>query len=559
LLLMTGGISLLGLYAFKQPERPGKRYFFLMIYGWAAWTLSAALEIAVTNETARFVTVLLQMLCALLVATFTLFFSLEYAGRQNWLTRRKMALLLIPSFAIMTVAATNPLNHWFWSGMPFGSKVYEIRNTAAWIGIVYSQIICLINLGVLIDGLLRAPTFSTPIVLLMIGQVIPPMAFLLAEPGFWNLSPVQAALLASSLTIPIYFLTLFNFRLLRVSPIGRDVALKNMNYGLIVLDAENRLIDLNPAAHKLPGMPASIDIGQTADKALGVWWERIAGLVGSQPVSQELAVGIGSERQMFVIHSIPLLHSSGVRIGQTIVLNDVTPAWRTRQEQARRQWVQAALEEREQLAEELHDGLAQNLAFLNLQAQAAQVYLQTGQTEAAGDCLNRLVEVSRQMQGDTRELIGNLMIVSKPSEGFTTLLRQTLESAQKQTGVVTIFEVSPEAETLCNSEAIDPAVVVQMVRIFQEALTNVRKHACHANQVNVCLTTQSEELCLTVVDDGVGIDPAQLASAKAGHFGLEVMRQRASRIGARLEIQSKVGQGTQITVRVPIETAGSSG
>jgi signal transduction histidine kinase len=93
-------------------------------------------------------------------------------------------------------------------------------------------------------------------------------------------------------------------------------------------------------------------------------------------------------------------------------MRDVTEQRRAQVKLLEQQWAQATLQERELLAQELHDGLAQNLGFLNLQAQAAGLYLRSGQGEAAQDSLDRLAGVALEMQGDTRALIDNLLVSS---------------------------------------------------------------------------------------------------------------------------------------------------
>jgi signal transduction histidine kinase len=102
--------------------------------------------------------------------------------------------------------------------------------------------------------------------------------------------------------------------------------------------------------------------------------------------------------------------------------------------------VQATLEERKQLADELHDRLSQSLAFLNLQSQAAQVYLQIGQSDAAQASLARLSEAAGEIQAETRELIGSLLSVSLPAENFCDSLSQILADYEGQAGLATSRE-----------------------------------------------------------------------------------------------------------------------
>jgi signal transduction histidine kinase len=545
-------IGVLLFFTWKQPNRPGKRYFFLMICLWLAWALAVVLELATRSNDIRFMATLIQIFCVALFSPFQLFFSLEYAGWRQWLTPGRMALLCMPAFLIAILSLTNPIHHLFWSEQRFGADVIEVRSIFSWGVIAYNYLLWFVNIVVLITCMLRAPTFSAPIVLMLIGQSIPMAAFWAARPELTSLSPLQLAMLASNISALIYFLGFYNFRLLRVLPVAREMALEHMAYGLIVLDAEERIIDLNSAARALPGLPQDLVVGRASAQALGTWWDRISPLSGSEPASQEIRVGTGSSQRVFDVHSLPLFHASGWHIGQVFVLNEITSAWHTRQHLAQQQWALATLQEREQLAQELHDGLSQNLAFLNVQAQAVQVYLKTGQAESAQSCLDRLVEVSRQMQGDTRELIGNLMVVSQPADGLVVALQRALSGFEKQTGLGTVLEIDKEANAVCSPDVMDPTVVLQLLRITQEALANVRKHARHPNQIIVRLSVAGEQMQVSVTDNGAGFDTTLVQAGHDRHFGLHIMQQRAARIGAQLSIYSQIGQGTRVEVCVPV-------
>jgi signal transduction histidine kinase len=232
-----------------------------------------------------------------------------------------------------------------------------------------------------------------------------------------------------------------------------------------------------------------------------------------------------------------------------LLLRDVTERRRAEAQRLEQQWAQATLQERELLAQELHDGLAQSLGFLNVQAQAANLFLQSGQAEAAQDSLDRLREIALETQGDTRELIGDLLTVSMPSEGLCGALRQAVARFEQQTGLPVSLKLAEDA--VCRSTGLPPAVGVQLLRILQEALANVRKHAGCPGQIGVQLMAKDGQLRMTVTDNGPGFDPV-VAGSRGQHFGLQVMAQRAERIGGQLAVHSNQGHGTRVEVYVPL-------
>lgn len=543
-------IALLGIFIFTQPNRPGKRYFMLIVITWQVWSLAAYFEILAIDEAVRFATLQVQYFCSFLAIVGELFFVLEYTGMRRRPASGTMIFLSGMALVLTILMATNPLHHLFWSGMPFGAVATGVRSTYIWVPILFHYAVWLINLAILVNCMLRAPAFKSPILMLIIGQAIPRIAFFFPYLAA-NLSPFQITILATNFTALTYFLAMYNFRLLRVLPLVRDVVLEQMAHGVLVLDADDNLVDLNPAAHRLL-LPGRVKIGPPAGALPEPWAASLASIPRQAPVTQEIQIHTGEAQQVFDVHSLPLIHTSGWLMGQVFVISDITSAWQARRKLLQQQWAEATLQEREQLAHELHDGLAQNLAFLNVQAQAAQVYLNTGQPEMTQACLDRMIEVSGLIQNDTREMINQLMSISLPAEGFLTSLSQVLESFKQQTGLQTSLAIAPAAEALCGPDVLDSDVVVQLLRIIQEALANVRKHALSASQVEVRMMAENEQLRVTIYDDGQGFEPEPQPAGSTLHFGLKIMRQRALRIGAHLSVTSRPNMGTHIEVCLPV-------
>jgi len=552
--------ALIGWYVWTQPHRPGTRYFGWLVGLWLVWALAAALQTVSKSPELDYASWVLQTLCALTAAPLQLMVALEYTGNEKWLARRSLYLLFLPTLFMAVLAITRPgsfASIEIHSGIPVIVGAEWIR----WIFYSYSLILVLTSLGVLLACLLRAPAFRAPILLIILGQIFPVLAYAAVDPQWITVSPIQVTILFGGFSVLAYFVALYSFRLLQAIPVARDMVISHMPYSLIVLDAENRLVDFNPAARELPELPGKLALQQPASRALGGWWEQIAPLIGGEPVSQDVVVHAGSEAQIYRVMSLPLYQTSGWRMGQVFVLEDVTQARRAQRQQSQTLWAQATLQERELLADELHDGLSQSLAFLNLQAQAAQVYLRSGQGTAAQASLSRLSEVAGLIQAETRDLIGDLLSVSLPAENFCDTLRLMLTSFEHETGLAVHLEidrkpvvdtiVDAELKSICDPTRISPTVAVQIVRITQEALANVRKHARGANQVNVGLKDVEGQLLLTIIDDGIGFDPTT-PQAGGKHFGLQVMRQRAARIGGHIVIEAAPGKGTCIEVCVPL-------
>ncbi|MEM8960281.1 MAG: GAF domain-containing sensor histidine kinase [Acidobacteriota bacterium] len=209
----------------------------------------------------------------------------------------------------------------------------------------------------------------------------------------------------------------------------------------------------------------------------------------------------------------------------------------------------AMAEERLRLAHEMHDGQAQVLAYVNTKAQAVREFLRRGKDDEAQAQLEQLAAAARQVYDDVREGILGLRTASDAQGDLAAAVRSYLEQWRDQCDDI-------EVDTRIDDVApLRPDVELQWLRIFQESLSNVRKHA-RANKVEVALGVDADRLVAKVCDDGVGFDPDALSARGARpRFGLATMRERAGTIGADLEIDSQPGDGTQVTISLPLGRA----
>ncbi|MFG6432100.1 type IV pili methyl-accepting chemotaxis transducer N-terminal domain-containing protein [Roseateles sp. LYH14W] len=201
----------------------------------------------------------------------------------------------------------------------------------------------------------------------------------------------------------------------------------------------------------------------------------------------------------------------------------------------------AVAEERGMLARELHDSIAQSLAFMKIQLQLLKDARQGGQPDAAARLVEELELGLKECTADVRAL---LMHFRTRTDGDDMLpaLQQTLQKFRLQSGLQAELEVDGHGAPL-------PAdVQVQLLHVVQEALANVRKHA-QARQVQVRLTHQPHWQ-IDVRDDGRGFDPA-VDMPDDSHVGLRIMRERAAKVGAAVAFESQPGRGTLVRVSLP--------
>ncbi|MFT3721434.1 type IV pili methyl-accepting chemotaxis transducer N-terminal domain-containing protein [Pseudorhodoferax sp.] len=204
----------------------------------------------------------------------------------------------------------------------------------------------------------------------------------------------------------------------------------------------------------------------------------------------------------------------------------------------------AVADERGLLARELHDSIAQSLAFLKIQAGLLRDELSRAPAPPGEGVRRTLAELDagiRESLSDVRELLLHFRTRTN-GEDIAPALRTTLNKFEHQTGLPATLSIDGEGL------ALPPDVQVQVLHVVQEALSNVRKHA-RASHVWVRVQ-QSPRWVVEVRDDGCGMDPAALAPDET-HVGLRIMRERAAGIGATLDIATAPGAGTRVTLSLP--------
>lgn len=205
----------------------------------------------------------------------------------------------------------------------------------------------------------------------------------------------------------------------------------------------------------------------------------------------------------------------------------------------------AVLEERERIAREMHDGLVQVLSYIDLKAQAVRTFLETNETAKARAHLQELEQSAQEVYADAREAIFGLRINTHSPNGLVESIKEYVVRFNR----LGVFEVTMEVNGR-RDLSLSSAAQLQIIRIVQEALTNVRKHSRAANAW-IRISGQSELVTIEIEDDGRGFDPSEIAQSNMPHFGLQTMKERAESVGGSLEIRTEVGHGCKIVVRVP--------
>ena len=200
----------------------------------------------------------------------------------------------------------------------------------------------------------------------------------------------------------------------------------------------------------------------------------------------------------------------------------------------------AVAEERNLVAQGLHDSLAQGLNFLNLQTQMLGSAVQQRRWDEVEEIVPLLKTGVSESYQDVRELLQNFR-TRLGEESLRKAVDDTIGRFRRQTGLNVELHLDDR-----DGAPLHPDQQLQVLFILQEALSNVRKHA-YASKVTVRIDNH-RDFGMSIRDDGEGYDPKEVAERSETHVGLSIMRERAARLGGQLQMCSAPGQGTEVSL-----------
>lgn len=202
----------------------------------------------------------------------------------------------------------------------------------------------------------------------------------------------------------------------------------------------------------------------------------------------------------------------------------------------------AVIEERNRIAREIHDTLAQGFAGISMLVESAKMALATDEEEQTGIILDRIRDLAKDKLSEARRSVQSLRPNITIQGDLATLIQGELDQLALD------MEIETQMDVLGEKQVTSPTVKLTLLRICQEALNNIKKHA-HATRIKVFLTYNKNAIALTIQDDGTGFNPQTPTS---NNYGLIFMNERARLVGGSVIVNSEVGTGTQIYVNIPL-------
>ncbi|MEN6413109.1 MAG: histidine kinase N-terminal 7TM domain-containing protein [Veillonellales bacterium] len=544
-LLAAAALAAIAGYAWQYRRMMAARYWIFGLSLRAVFLLSLVMVTVSLAPEDKIFWVRIQQLSALAFIPIFLLFVVNLAGENTRATKIAVGILVAASAFGMLALLTTGWHGGYWRGVVWDGTTFGIiRGPIYWgitiIGYLQFLLVCLlcIVLAFRFKGLRRwqfAALPSNPLIAVT-GHIL----WVIDQDRV--IPPLPLAFLLSGIIWSWIFVRL---RVLNLAQLAQTAVTHNMNDSLIILDDQDYIVEVNPAAEQLLGGQKTGLTGSWAATALAPW-PALAELAGGREVRTG---GISLAGGFYLYRVTPLTGWRNHEMGKAIVLEDITELKKAQARIAEQQKALVIATERDRLRRELHDGSGQIWSYLKLQYEQLRNLLAGRRLDEADSRLQKLVALSGDFHRSVRESLAGLK--SGSGKGLVPALHEFIEWYERTYGIHTDLLISPEI-----AAQFSPSVELQLLRIIQEAMANIRKHAC-ASQATVSFYIAEGQAVVVIEDDGSGFDPAVLA-AKDNRHGLSIMQERAGEIGGGLRIDSAPGAGTRVTVRLPLGKGGQS-
>lgn len=548
----------LGLYAMiKRRNATGAKSFILSMLVMTIWSFANALEMAGTDLYTKLIWANVQYFAFCYSPVTLLVLCLQFAGYEGWARSRNVLwLALLPTILLLLV----------WTDGFHGLMRYDMKidysgyfpviakkyGPVFFVHAAYSHLLNFIAWVLLIKAIYYKNTvYRKQAIAMMIGMsliAVPNMIYILglSPVGRFDVTPVFIGLVGLIMAWGI-----FRYRIFDLVPLARATVIESMDAGVIVLDLQDRILDVNPAFEKIVGLKTAQISTKSVEEVCANIPELVRACKDEKITHTEFSIGLKEEAKIFEVLLSPINDRNSTLLGRLVVAYEITEKKLAQQEFLKHQWKLAVVEERERMARDMHDNLGQVLGFISLQTQGIKQELLNAGVETAALSVDRLVEVTGSAHKEIREYIRNARSTAGMEKGFITALEKNIMYFEEQTGL----QVELDIPIGFVGDELGPNVQINVLNIIKEALNNIMKHA-EADHVKIIFTLGQMELKVSIEDDGEGFDMMIYEKDLSKKMGLNIMRERAYLIGAHIHIDSILGKGSKVEVQIPFKKRG---
>jgi PAS domain S-box-containing protein len=601
--------GMLAVFAWRHRSVRGATAFVLLMLAVMEWTLAYAFDLSSPDLAGKVLWSKIEYVGIVSVPVGWLAFALQFTDRGSWLRPRNILLLSLIPLCILPLVWTNEAHGLIWRSVSLvpGAQFQGWKATygpAFWLFTIYSYLLLLAGSALLIWTIWRAPKlYRGQAGAVLLGTLVPWLSNLLYNVGLNPLPGVELTPIAFAITGLAFAGAIFRWRLLDLVPVARDIVFENMSEGVITLDVQQRIVDVNDAACRITGLTRDQLIGASSARVFA----RHANLTERfdliQEASEEIITGEGADQRVLHVRLSPLRRSSGSIAGSLVVLRDITSG-----NQAEQALLQAKI-----AAEAANQAKSTFLATMSHEIRTPMngVIGMTGlllDTELTAQ-QREFARVIRQSGEALMHIINDILDFSKIESGQIELdahpfaLRECVESALD---LASARAVEKGIELTCAVDAAVPVAILSDATRLRQILDNLLNNAVkftEGGQVAVSVRSEFSVLnaevaqqdiitqnpglgqeegstfntqhCLlhfSVRDTGIGMSEEQLGrlfrSFSQGDasitrryggsgLGLAISKRLAELMGGTMWVESAVGSGSTFHFTIRAQQADS--
>lgn len=591
-LFVVVGVSVMfAAVMWRRRPAAGVVSFVVLSLALAAWAFTNALNLLSQSlETKLFFSNLTYVGITAAPASW-LTFTLEYTSRQKWLTRRNIALLFIEPILTLLFAFTNDYHHLFLTEVSLDedvavSSLITIFGPGFWVHAVYSYALMLGGTLILLDAARRSSRiYRQQFTMLLLSSTAPWIANALfifgIFPRFIDPTPF-----AFTITSAVMGWNIYRYRLLDIVPVARATVIEYMSDAILVLDQQNRIVDINPAGMQIAGIDSSSAvIGLPARQVLYKFAPLVEQFSTITSGLAEIGIGEDGARRDYALRVSPLLNRQGDLSGRLFVLHDITElrqaAIQIQKQNETLQQVNLELAGAREQAEEANRLKSEFLATMSheLRTPLNSIIGYTdlllsglvgGFSPKQTDYLGRVIANGERLLS----LINDILDISKIEAGRLELVDQQVSLA------ALLDDIKTQAQSLAQTKGLQlvthfdpalPATVEGDQKRLEQILSNLTSNAIRftpSGKVEIAFEKVDETTwAMAVTDTGIGIPPHALeyifdefrqvdGSSQREYdgtgLGLALVRKFAIMMGGSVQVASEVGKGSTFRVQLPL-------
>lgn len=550
-LLASTAISLaIALYAWLHRKNSDAVALAFLMFTIAIWSAAYALELSSDELQLKLFFTNIEYIGITLLPVAWLALALDFSGNESWLSYKRLCLLVIMPAITMILVWTKDYHNLIykntWIDFSQGYPVLEMaRGQWYWVNVAYSYALVFIATLLVIEAYIHSTKlYRKQASVLLLGALIPwiaNLAYMIGWNPFPHLDTTPLAFLFTGLAGAV---GLFYFRLLDIMPVARDIVLENMSEGIIVLDDNNRILDMNSAALNMTGLNLNQSIGQPAANNLSALLAPVEELLelsnghleanNHVEAHKEKEVLAERDNRYYNLSVSPIYGMRGDLKARILLIQDITD-----RKQAEDRII-ASLKEKEVLLKEIHHRVKNNLQIISALLSLQSSYITDDDIiKIFSDSQNRIKSMA---------LVHENLYRSKDLEQvdfneYINQLASHLSQSYRDLADKIDFKVNSENVYLNINTAIPCGMIIN------ELVSNSFKHAFPDGQrgeVSIDLSSDDDGFRLVVSDNGVGIK-GDLNINESKTLGFRLISTLVKQIDGRMSFDTI--KGTKFEIR----------